>query len=245
MNQNYPYYYHICKTPAFVPDVNECDVQSPCQHHCYNLIGSFLCQCDQGYELAQDSVSCQGGHTHTHTGTHTHIHIYTVVDKCMYVNTHHIPIFSTCSASYSLSVCVWISSVQTLMNAASPATCVSTSVSTAQEVTPVSVQRDISSRETGCVKVLQSSFFLSLFHLSIFSFYSLFIYLSYPPLCFNTQQSSQVSPLLSHPFFLFLNSFEDNSSEELDRSGYRPLFYHSSGNESHSQAVLSWKECRG
>lgn len=40
-------------------DVNECDVQSPCQHHCYNLIGSFLCQCEQGYELAHDSVSCQ------------------------------------------------------------------------------------------------------------------------------------------------------------------------------------------
>ncbi|XP_008284672.1 EGF-containing fibulin-like extracellular matrix protein 2 isoform X3 [Stegastes partitus] len=40
-------------------DVNECDVQSPCQHHCYNLIGSFLCQCDHGYELAQDMVSCQ------------------------------------------------------------------------------------------------------------------------------------------------------------------------------------------
>ncbi|XP_034040591.1 EGF-containing fibulin-like extracellular matrix protein 1 isoform X3 [Thalassophryne amazonica] len=40
-------------------DVNECESQNPCQHHCYNLIGSFLCQCDQGYELAQDSVSCQ------------------------------------------------------------------------------------------------------------------------------------------------------------------------------------------
>lgn len=124
--------------------------------------------------------------------------------------------FSTCTASYSYCVCVsvCIFSVQTLMNAASPATCVSTSVLTAQEVTPVSVQRDISSRETGCVKVLQSSFSLSLFHLSIFSFFyplSLFIYLSYPPLCFHTQQSSQASPLLSHPFLLFLNSFEDNS----------------------------------
>uniref|UniRef100_A0A7N6B5X3 EGF-like domain-containing protein n=1 Tax=Anabas testudineus TaxID=64144 RepID=A0A7N6B5X3_ANATE len=40
-------------------DVNECDVQSPCEHHCYNLIGSFLCQCEHGYELAQDAVSCQ------------------------------------------------------------------------------------------------------------------------------------------------------------------------------------------
>ncbi|XP_061601081.1 EGF-containing fibulin-like extracellular matrix protein 1 isoform X2 [Cololabis saira] len=40
-------------------DVNECDVQSPCQHHCYNLIGSFLCQCDHGFELAADMVSCE------------------------------------------------------------------------------------------------------------------------------------------------------------------------------------------
>ncbi|XP_056147652.1 EGF-containing fibulin-like extracellular matrix protein 1 isoform X2 [Lampris incognitus] len=43
----------------FCRDVNECETQSPCQHQCYNLIGSFLCQCDQGYELAADSVSCQ------------------------------------------------------------------------------------------------------------------------------------------------------------------------------------------
>ncbi|KAM9365445.1 EGF-containing fibulin-like extracellular matrix protein 1 isoform 2-T3 [Pholidichthys leucotaenia] len=43
----------------FCRDVNECDVDNPCQHHCYNLIGSFICQCDQGYELAPDVVSCQ------------------------------------------------------------------------------------------------------------------------------------------------------------------------------------------
>ncbi|XP_030235195.1 EGF-containing fibulin-like extracellular matrix protein 1 isoform X3 [Gadus morhua] len=40
-------------------DVNECELQSPCQHQCYNLLGSFLCQCHQGYELAGDTVSCQ------------------------------------------------------------------------------------------------------------------------------------------------------------------------------------------
>ncbi|XP_053731644.1 EGF-containing fibulin-like extracellular matrix protein 1 isoform X3 [Synchiropus splendidus] len=40
-------------------DVDECETQSPCQHHCYNLIGSFLCQCDQGYEPAPDVVTCQ------------------------------------------------------------------------------------------------------------------------------------------------------------------------------------------
>lgn len=50
----------MCKMFAFVPDVNECEVESPCQHHCYNLIGSFLCQCDHGFELAADTVSCEG-----------------------------------------------------------------------------------------------------------------------------------------------------------------------------------------
>ncbi|XP_019715453.1 EGF-containing fibulin-like extracellular matrix protein 1 isoform X3 [Hippocampus comes] len=40
-------------------DVNECDTQNPCQHHCYNLIGSYMCQCNQGHELAPDLVSCQ------------------------------------------------------------------------------------------------------------------------------------------------------------------------------------------
>uniref|UniRef100_A0A671S879 EGF-containing fibulin-like extracellular matrix protein 1 n=1 Tax=Sinocyclocheilus anshuiensis TaxID=1608454 RepID=A0A671S879_9TELE len=39
--------------------VNECLTASPCQHQCYNLIGSFICQCEVGYELASDSVSCQ------------------------------------------------------------------------------------------------------------------------------------------------------------------------------------------
>lgn len=44
------------------------------------------------------------------------------------------------------------------MNAASRAICASTSAWTTPAVTPVSVQRDISSRETGCVKVLCPSF---------------------------------------------------------------------------------------
>ncbi|KAJ8002392.1 hypothetical protein DPEC_G00179660 [Dallia pectoralis] len=40
-------------------DVNECEGSHLCQHHCYNIIGSFICQCEQGYELASDQVSCQ------------------------------------------------------------------------------------------------------------------------------------------------------------------------------------------
>ena len=151
INENNLYYIHICKTSDCVPDVNECDVQSPCQHHCYNLIGSFLCQCDQGYELAQDAVSCQGGHTLKLT--HAYI--------CWQINVRKLP-------SY---VHFFFFSVQTSMSAASPATCVSTSASTAQGATPASVQTDISSRETGCVKVLH--FYPLLF--TNFSFPYLFI----------------------------------------------------------------------
>ncbi|KAI7791526.1 EGF-containing fibulin-like extracellular matrix protein 1 [Triplophysa rosa] len=40
-------------------DVNECATSNSCQHQCYNLIGSYICQCEVGYELASDSVSCQ------------------------------------------------------------------------------------------------------------------------------------------------------------------------------------------
>ncbi|XP_076583657.1 EGF-containing fibulin-like extracellular matrix protein 1 isoform X3 [Chaetodon auriga] len=40
-------------------DVNECVPSSPCQHLCYNLPGSFMCQCEQGYELTPDQLSCQ------------------------------------------------------------------------------------------------------------------------------------------------------------------------------------------
>ncbi|XP_026216754.1 calcium-binding EGF-like domain-containing protein isoform X2 [Anabas testudineus] len=44
--------FNICR------DVNECVPSSPCQHQCYNLPGSFLCQCDQGFELNPDHLSC-------------------------------------------------------------------------------------------------------------------------------------------------------------------------------------------
>ncbi|XP_017570736.1 EGF-containing fibulin-like extracellular matrix protein 1 isoform X2 [Pygocentrus nattereri] len=52
-------------TPGFIldeqnycRDVNECQVSQPCEHQCHNLIGSFICQCNRGFELAPDSVSC-------------------------------------------------------------------------------------------------------------------------------------------------------------------------------------------
>ncbi|KAM4603448.1 EGF-containing fibulin-like extracellular matrix protein 1 isoform 1-T3 [Polymixia lowei] len=40
-------------------DVNECETSNPCQQRCYNTVGSFMCQCEQGYQLASDQISCQ------------------------------------------------------------------------------------------------------------------------------------------------------------------------------------------
>lgn len=41
-------------------DVNECEMGAPCQQRCYNTYGSFLCRCEQGYELGPDGISCNG-----------------------------------------------------------------------------------------------------------------------------------------------------------------------------------------
>lgn len=50
-------------------DINECANESVCGRHmfCRNLIGTYQCICDQGYETARDGRSCVGvSHTHTH-----------------------------------------------------------------------------------------------------------------------------------------------------------------------------------
>ncbi|KAG5855529.1 hypothetical protein ANANG_G00050000 [Anguilla anguilla] len=40
-------------------DINECETSNPCEHMCFNIMGSYICQCKQGFELAPDSISCQ------------------------------------------------------------------------------------------------------------------------------------------------------------------------------------------
>ncbi|XP_008100936.1 EGF-containing fibulin-like extracellular matrix protein 1 isoform X2 [Anolis carolinensis] len=39
-------------------DVNECETSNPCAQLCYNVVGSFLCQCNQGFELSADRINC-------------------------------------------------------------------------------------------------------------------------------------------------------------------------------------------
>ena len=43
-------------------DINECanDFLNGCNQICTNTIGSFLCECNNGYELGDDLMTCSG-----------------------------------------------------------------------------------------------------------------------------------------------------------------------------------------
>lgn len=80
-------------------------------------------------------------------------------------------------------------SMQTSMNAVSPAICASTSAWTFPAVSLASVRRDISSRETGCVKVL---------------------YTSFSSFCCSSNIIASLSPVV--PLFLLSHRFKDNKT---------------------------------
>ena len=41
--------------------MNECDVNNGgCSHLCNNAVGSFNCYCHEGFELQNDTFTCQG-----------------------------------------------------------------------------------------------------------------------------------------------------------------------------------------
>ena len=45
----------------FNPDVNECDVDNGnCSQICTNTNGSFICECNVGYQLDTDGTTCNG-----------------------------------------------------------------------------------------------------------------------------------------------------------------------------------------
>lgn len=71
----------------------------------------------------------------------------------------------------------------------------------------------------------------------------LFIFLTLLSVFTHNKVPKQAHSSLSLPPFPQL--FEESCSEELDHYCYHPLFYLWSRSESHSQPVLSWKECRG
>lgn len=48
-----------CNSCILPPDVDEC-LEEPCSHGCFNNYGSFMCNCEEGFELAADGTSCIG-----------------------------------------------------------------------------------------------------------------------------------------------------------------------------------------
>ena len=45
----------------FATDIDECAVlNGGCEHSCHNIIGSYFCSCNEGFELASNSHDCPG-----------------------------------------------------------------------------------------------------------------------------------------------------------------------------------------
>ncbi|XP_028828244.1 EGF-containing fibulin-like extracellular matrix protein 2 [Denticeps clupeoides] len=44
---------------GYCRDVDECATRNPCHHRCANVVGSFVCRCERGFELGSDLVTCE------------------------------------------------------------------------------------------------------------------------------------------------------------------------------------------
>ena len=81
-------------TFVVMSDINECtnDSLNGCNQICTNTIGSFVCECNSGYELGDDLMTCTGLyntlyiHTYSHTYIHTYIHKY--IHTYIHIFTH-------------------------------------------------------------------------------------------------------------------------------------------------------------
>ena len=49
----------VMSTTCVYIDIDECS-SSPCNHTCTNTVGSFVCSCNDGYELDDDGTTCNG-----------------------------------------------------------------------------------------------------------------------------------------------------------------------------------------
>ena len=44
----------------FSIDIDECEGVNDCQQLCENTVGSYVCSCNEGFTLAEDSRNCTG-----------------------------------------------------------------------------------------------------------------------------------------------------------------------------------------
>ena len=53
--------YIKCECIIYFTDINECNgLLVSCEHSCINTVGSYECDCDNGYELHSNGRSCNG-----------------------------------------------------------------------------------------------------------------------------------------------------------------------------------------
>lgn len=107
---------------------------APCSQRCSNTYGTFLCRCDQGYELGADGFACNGKRTRMNASDGTH-------SLCFFFLPLPSPV------------------AQTSTSAATPVTCASTGVSTSRGGSPACAQRDTSCKAPGCARVSTPAFF--------------------------------------------------------------------------------------
>ena len=44
-----------------VPDIDECELRTDgCSQDCHNLMPRYSCDCDRGFNLSADGVTCEG-----------------------------------------------------------------------------------------------------------------------------------------------------------------------------------------
>ena len=56
------YYYFVCALVFFnLTDINEClNNNGGCSHNCTNTVGSYYCECSDGYVLQSNQHDCEG-----------------------------------------------------------------------------------------------------------------------------------------------------------------------------------------
>ena len=70
---------HVTLYSCISPDINECIRSSTCVHGtCYNLEGSYACQCHVGFEPSHDNKTCNGMDS-----DNVNIYIYVCVCVCV------------------------------------------------------------------------------------------------------------------------------------------------------------------
>ena len=51
---------YVALYKIFCTDINECELYNDCHQECSNTIGSYQCNCKDGFILNNDTVSCRG-----------------------------------------------------------------------------------------------------------------------------------------------------------------------------------------